>query len=237
MGTWFAASTEHVPCGAGVGPHGRTPYTCRNRLVIDGLFFIYRSAVVAPPPHHAPFGRTRQDYRHATTQTLCVLELCVTPPQETFRPQDPTTPTQNTTDKPLHYTLRRAGTPGTARRVVAHASPLHQPQPQDSSTDTHAALRTARTAPARPAPPLVAAPPTPGTPRTNDDARRRKDAACVPTRTQSRRRRSMGYGKTGRPPRQRGARLVPLMRACLTSPHRRRHKAPPQPCALTTSSS
>ena len=43
----------------------------------------------------------------------------------------------------------------------------------------HAALRTARTAPARPAPPLVATPPTPDTTlRTNDDARRRKDAAC-----------------------------------------------------------
>ena len=56
----------------------------------------------------------------------------------------------------------------------------------------------------------------------------------VSTRAQSRRRRSMGYGNTGPPPRQRGARLVPPMRAWLTPPHGRRHKAPPQPCALTT---
>ena len=39
---------------------------------------------------------------------------------------------------------------------------------------------------------------------------------------------------TGRPPRQRGGRLAPPMRAWLTPPHGRRHKAPPQPCALTT---
>ena len=58
---------------------------------------------------------------------------------------------------------------------------------------------------------------------------------CVPTRAQSRRRRSMGHGRTGRPPRQWGARLPPPMRAWLTQPHGRRHKAPPQPCALTTS--
>ena len=44
----------------------------------------------------------------------------------------------------------------------------------------------------------------------------------------------MGHGDTRQPPRQRGARLVPLMRARLTPPHGRHHKAPPPPCALTT---
>ena len=57
---------------------------------------------------------------------------------------------------------------------------------------------------------------------------------CVPAWTQRRRRRSMGYGGTGRPLRQRGRRLVLPMRAWLTPPHGRRHKPPPQPCALTT---
>ena len=62
---------------------------------------------------------------------------------------------------------------------------------------------------------------------------------CLPTRAQSRRRRSMGYVKTGCPPRQRGpvARAggfpFPLMRAWLEQPHGH-HKAPPPPCALTT---
>ena len=52
---------------------------------------------------------------------------------------------------------------------------------------------------------------------------------------QSRRRRSMEYGGTGPSLRQWGGRLVPPpMRAWLTPPHGRRHKAPPQPCALTT---
>ena len=49
----------------------------------------------------------------------------------------------------------------------------------------------------------------------------------------------MGYGDTGRSPRQRGGRPVPPMRAWLTQlvtqpPHGRHHKAPPPPCALTT---
>ena len=51
--------------------------------------------------------------------------------------------------------------------------------PRDSSTRTRAALRAARTAPARPAPPLVAAPPTPDT----TDERRRTTTTkrcCVP---------------------------------------------------------
>ena len=39
---------------------------------------------------------------------------------------------------------------------------------------------------------------------------------------------------TGWPPRQRGRFPVPPMRAWLTQPHGFRHKAPPQPCALTT---
>ena len=63
---------------------------------------------------------------------------------------------------------------------------------------------------------------------------------CVPTRAQSRRRRSMGHAKTWCAPRQRGpvaragALLLPPMRAWLEQPHGRRHKAPPQPCVLTT---
>ena len=65
---------------------------------------------------------------------------------------------------------------------------------------------------------------------------------CVPTRAQSRRRRSMGYARTGVPPRQRGPVALagrfppPPMRAWLEQPHGRHHKAPPQPCALTTTS-
>ena len=43
-----------------------------------------------------------------------------------------------------------------------------------------------------------------------------------------------GYGGTGQSPRQRGRCLVPPMRARPTQPHGRRHKALPQPCALTT---
>jgi hypothetical protein len=50
-------------------------------------------------------------------------------------------------------------------------------------------------------------------------------AACLPTRPK----------QTGRPPRQRGRRLSPPVRARLTPPHGRHHKAPPPPCALTTS--
>ena len=69
----------------------------------------------------------------------------------------------------------------------------------------------------------------------NERRRTTTKRCCVPTRAQSRRRRSMGYGRTGRPPRQRGRRLPPPMQAWLTQPHGRRHKAPPQPCALTTS--
>ena len=96
------------------------------------------------------------------------------------------------------FALRRGSTPRTAR-VAAHALPLHQPQPQDCSTRTHAALRNARTAPARLAPPLEIAPPTPD---TTHERRRTATKRCrVPARTQRRRRRLMGYGKTGLLPR------------------------------------
>ena len=50
----------------------------------------------------------------------------------------------------------------------------------------------------------------------------------------------MGHVSTGPPPRKRGlvaragVHLSPPMRAWLKQPHGRRHKAPPQPCALTT---
>ena len=123
--------------------------------------------------------------------------------------------------RPNCMALRRAGTPGTAR-VAAHAPPPHQPQPQDSGTHMHAALRVARTAPARRAPPLVAAPPTPAT--AHERRRTTTKRCCVPTRAQSRRRRSMGYGRTGPSPRQKGGRLPPPMRARLTPPHGRHHK-------------
>ena len=68
----------------------------------------------------------------------------------------------------------------------------------------------------------------------NERRRTTTKRCCVPTRAQSRRRRSMGYGNTGRSLRQRSRSLVPPMRAWLTQPHSRHHKAPPQPCALTT---
>ena len=54
------------------------------------------------------------------------------------------------------------------------------------------------------------------------------------SRTQRRRRRSMGHSGNGRPPRQRSRRLVPPMRVRLIPPRGCHHKAPPQPCALTT---
>ena len=104
--------------------------------------------------------------------------------------------------------LHRAGTPRTARDA-AQAPPLQQPPPQGSSTRTHAALRTARTAPARPAPPQQQRHQS-QTPRTTHDRRRTTTKrCCVPTRAQSRGRRSMGYGNTGRSPWQRGGRPVP----------------------------
>ena len=78
---------------------------------------------------------------------------------------------------------------------------------------------------------------------TTHERRRTTTKRCyVPTRAQSRRRRSMGHVKTWWSPRQRGpvARAgrfpLPPMRAWLEQPHGRRHKAPHQPSALTTSS-
>ena len=65
----------------------------------------------------------------------------------------------------------------------------------------------------------------------NERRRSTTKRCCVPTRAQSRRRRSMGYGRTGPSPRRRPPRLSPPMRAWLTQPHGRHHKAPPQPCA------
>ena len=75
---------------------------------------------------------------------------------------------------------------------------------------------------------------------THERRRTTTKRCCVPTRAQSRRRRSMGQAKTWCSPRQRGlvARagglLFPPMRAWLEQPHGRHHKAPPKPCALTT---
>ena len=90
-------------------------------------------------------------------------------------------------------------------------------------------------------PATKAAPPNSEAPDTTHERRRATTKrCCVPTRAQSRRRRSMGHAETWCSPRQRGpvARagglLLPPMRAWLEQPHGRRHKAPPQPCALTT---
>ena len=116
-----------------------------------------------------------------------------------------------------------------------HPPPQHQQQPQDHSTRAHAALRQTSTAPACLAPPPVA---TPLVPRhharttTHDDEKMLRARMDTTQKTPI----DVGYGGTGRPPRrQRGARLVPLMRAFLIPPHGRHHKAPPRPCALTTS--
>ena len=74
---------------------------------------------------------------------------------------------------------------------------------------------------------------------TNDDARRQKDddekmpSAHTATKPETP---IDGVRQHWRPPRQREDRLVPPMRAWLTQPHGRHHMAPPQPCALTTTS-
>ena len=124
-----------------------------------------------------------------------------------------------------------ASAPARARACAPACAPARE----------HAAPRAARTARKRLAPP-----PnknrrrTPGA--THEQRRATTKRCCVPTWAQSRRRRSMGQAKTGRSPRQRGpvaragARPLPPMRAWLEQPHGRRHKAPPQPCALTTKS-
>ena len=128
-------------------------------------------------------------------------------------------------------------------RVAAHTPPQQRPQLQSSGSTTraHAAQHAAHTARACAAPPPAAAPPNFKTPDATHERRRTTTKrCCVPSREQSRRRRSMGQAKTRVSPRQRGpvARagrfLFPPMRAWLEQPHGRRHKAPPQPCALTT---
>ena len=82
-----------------------------------------------------------------------------------------------------------------------------------------------------PCPPLGGLAHGPATERRRTTTKR----CCAFTRAQSRRHRSMmGYGRTRGSPRQRGGLLSPPMRAWLKQPHGRRHKAPPQPCALTT---
>ena len=165
-------------------------------------------------------GGLRRHQRHlehknrGTTRTLLAARRCALLTAEICRPPPSLHPARAQAAATL--ALRRASTPSTTR-VAAHAPPLHQPQPQDSSTRTHAALLTAHTAPARPAPPLVAAPLTPDT--THERQRTTTKRCCVPKRTQSRRRRSIEYGGTGPPPRQRDCRLVPLMRAWFTPPH------------------
>ena len=120
-----------------------------------------------------------------------------------------------------------------AAAAAAAATGQHHARARRPARRTHRA-HTYSTAARRSAAELQA-------PRTNDDARRRKDSACPQEHAQrSRRRRSMGHASTGRTPRQRGpveragVRLSPPMRAWLKQPHGRHHKARPQPCALTT---
>ena len=77
------------------------------------------------------------------------------------------------------------------------------------------------------------------TPYTNDDARRRKDAACpYGHKAEDADRWGTwilgGRPGNGAPLRARVPAFSPPMRAWLEQPHGRRHKAPPQPCALTT---
>ena len=115
-----------------------------------------------------------------------------------------------------------AGAPACARACAPACAPARE----------HAALRAARTARKRLAPP-----PnknrrrTPGA--THERQRATTKRCCVPSWAQSRRRRSMGQAKTGRSPRQRGpvaragARPLPPMRAWPERPHGRHHKAPP----------
>ena len=107
-------------------------------------------------------------------------------------------------------------------RVAGTPSPQRQPKPQPGPQHAHARRTAPREHRARPPPP-AAAPPAPDL--THERLRTTTKRCCVPERTQRRRRRLMGYGNPGRPPRQRGARLVPpSMRAWLTPPHGRRHK-------------
>ena len=125
--------------------------------------------------------------------------------------------------------------------AAAHTPPQQHPQPQNSTAHEHATLHAAHAARTRIAPPSEAAPPnSEASGNTHERRHATTKRCCVPTRAQSRRRRSMGHVKTWCTPRQRGpvARagvlLLPPMRAWLEQPHGRRHKAPPQPCALTT---
>ena len=79
----------------------------------------------------------------------------------------------------------------------------------------------------------------PETPRTNDDARRRKDAACPHGHHKAEDADRWGTWILGRRPgngallRARVSAFSPPMRAWLEQPHGRHHKAPPQPRALT----
>ena len=95
------------------------------------------------------------------------------------KPTPPLPGTQRAHHATTAHALSTARTPDAAG-VAAHTPPQQQPQPQGSTTRTHAVLHAARTARARKAPPPEAVRPNSRhqTPLTNDDARRRKDAAC-----------------------------------------------------------
>ena len=136
-----------------------------------------------------------------------------------------------------HHPLRQHDARGVslALIVLPAASLLRGTHP------AHAARRARAPAASTPHAPPGHQTQTPDT--THERRRTTTKRCCVPTWAQSRRRRSMGNAKTGASPRQRGpvARAgglpFPPMRAWLEQPHGRRHKAPPQPCALTTSTS
>ena len=155
---------------------------------------------------------------------------------KTGRPPPSLRPTRARTQPPRSRCVPHARTaPREPQRTRRRRTSRSHRRQEDSSTRTRAALRAAHAAPARPAPPPVAAPPIPDT--TDERRRTMTKRCCVPTRAQSRRHRSMGYGGTGRPPRQRGDRLLFL--PCERGSHSRTvvvttNKAPSQPCALTT---
>ena len=129
------------------------------------------------------------------------------------------------------WNLRNLPAESSSKTFASCTAPSRHPARRAHSTRSHSTAASSSAA-------------GPKTPNTEHERRRTTTKrCCVPTRAQSRRRRSMGQAKTGCPPRQQGpvARAgrfpLPPMRAWLEQPHGRRHKAPPQPCALTTSTS
>ena len=96
----------------------------------------------------------------------------------TAKQESPSAPSARTHRRHARTTPpRRTSAPRTAR-VAANPPPQHQPQPQDRSARTHAALRRTSTAPARLALPPAAAPPAPDL--THKRRRTTMKRCCVP---------------------------------------------------------